>query len=173
MSPNGHSVYVSDTSLPDGQTGIAQFDVGPDGIELIYEDAAPPHDPFAGLSPPDERTAVEDRRVGGLGVLLVAAMAEHVRYRRSFRVPADWGNSRHVRRHGCWVAGTVPTPPGGTTVGTGVGKPAAPAGVSAPVAVPVPVRVPDRPSGAWCSAASCVAASRRSTAVIMSCSPMA
>jgi len=59
------------------------FEVGPDGIELTYEDAAPPYDPFAALSPPDEGAAVEDRRVGGLGVLLVAAMAEQVRYRRA------------------------------------------------------------------------------------------
>ena len=42
------------------------FEVGQDGIELTYEGAA-----------------VEDRRVGGLGVLLVAAMAEQVRYRRA------------------------------------------------------------------------------------------
>ena len=59
------------------------FEVGPDTVELTYEDAAPPHDPFAALNPPDERTAVEERRVGGLGVLLVAAMAEQVRYRRA------------------------------------------------------------------------------------------
>ncbi len=59
------------------------FEVGQDGIELTYEDAAPPYDPFAALSPPDEGAAVEDRRVGGLGVLLVAAMAEQVRYRRA------------------------------------------------------------------------------------------
>ena len=59
------------------------FEVGPDAIELTYEDAAPPHDPFASLSPPDERAAVEDRQVGGLGVLLVAAMAEQVSYRRA------------------------------------------------------------------------------------------
>ena len=59
------------------------FEVGPDVIELTYEDAAPPHDPFAAVTPPDEHAAVEDRRVGGLGVLLVAAMAEQVRYRRA------------------------------------------------------------------------------------------
>jgi len=59
------------------------FEVGPDGIELTYEDTAPAHDPFAALSPPDERAAVEERPVGGLGVLLVAAMAEQVRYRRA------------------------------------------------------------------------------------------
>jgi serine/threonine-protein kinase RsbW len=59
------------------------FEVGPDGIELTYEDAAPAHDPFAALSPPDERAAVEERPVGGLGLLLVAAMAERVRYRRA------------------------------------------------------------------------------------------
>jgi len=34
------------------------FEVGQDGIELTYEDAAPPYDPFAALSPPDEGAAV-------------------------------------------------------------------------------------------------------------------
>ena len=58
------------------------FEVSADAIELIYEDAAPPHDPFAALILPDEGAAVEDRRVGGLGVLLVAAMAEQVHYCR-------------------------------------------------------------------------------------------
>ncbi|PYM93807.1 MAG: ATP-binding protein [Candidatus Rokuibacteriota bacterium] len=66
----------------DGPVELA-FEVGSDAIALTYEDAAPPHDPFAALSPPDERTAVEERGVGGLGVLLVAAMAEQVRYRRA------------------------------------------------------------------------------------------
>ena len=59
------------------------FDVGPGRITLTYEDAAPPHDPFAAVVPPDEATTVEDRLVGGLGVLLVASMATDVEYRRA------------------------------------------------------------------------------------------
>jgi serine/threonine-protein kinase RsbW len=49
-------------------------------IALAYEDAAPPHDPFASRRPPDEGCTVEERRVGGLGVNLVASMAERVEY---------------------------------------------------------------------------------------------
>ena len=46
------------------------------------EDTGPPHDPFGAVAAPDEATTVEDRPVGGLGVLLVAAMATGVVYRR-------------------------------------------------------------------------------------------
>ena len=58
------------------------FDVGPGRISLAYEDSAPPHDPFAAMARPGEATTVEDRLVGGLGVLLVASMATDVEYRR-------------------------------------------------------------------------------------------
>lgn len=52
-------------------------------IALVYEDTAPPHDPFAGVEAPDSGARVEDRPVGGLGVLLVSAMAQQVEYRRA------------------------------------------------------------------------------------------
>jgi serine/threonine-protein kinase RsbW len=52
-------------------------------IAMTYEDTGPPHDPFASVSAPDEHATVEDRPVGGLGVLLVAAMATDVEYRRA------------------------------------------------------------------------------------------
>jgi len=58
------------------------FGVAPGRVRLTYEDTGPPHDPFAAIAAPDEGAAVEDRRVGGLGVLLVAAMARHVAYER-------------------------------------------------------------------------------------------
>ena len=57
------------------------FDSRSGRITVTYEDTAPPHDPFAAMAPPDEAVAVEDRPVGGLGVLLVAAMAMDVEYR--------------------------------------------------------------------------------------------
>jgi serine/threonine-protein kinase RsbW len=57
--------------------------VEPGHVRLTYEDAAPPHDPFASIQTPDDGAPAEDRPVGGLGVLLVAAMAEHVEYRRA------------------------------------------------------------------------------------------
>lgn len=58
------------------------FDLQPDSIVLTYEDTARPHDPFARVRVPDDAEGVEERPVGGLGVLLVTAMAEHVGYAR-------------------------------------------------------------------------------------------
>lgn len=52
-------------------------------IALVYEDTGPPHDPFAAVAGPDPGADVEDRPVGGLGVLLISAMAQHVEYRRA------------------------------------------------------------------------------------------
>ena len=57
--------------------------VEPGRVRLTYEDAAPPHDPFAAIQTPDDQAPAEDRPVGGLGVLLVATMAEHAEYRRA------------------------------------------------------------------------------------------
>lgn len=59
------------------------FDLEPGRIGLTYEDTAPPHDPFAVVAAPDEAAAVEERPVGGLGVLLVASLARDVEYRRT------------------------------------------------------------------------------------------
>lgn len=58
-------------------------DVRPGRIALTYEDTAPPHDPFVAVSLPDEAASVEDRPVGGLGILLVSTLAEDVEYRRA------------------------------------------------------------------------------------------
>jgi anti-sigma regulatory factor (Ser/Thr protein kinase) len=52
-------------------------------IALVYEDTGPPHDPFAAVASPDPGADVQDRPVGGLGVLLVSAMAQQVEYRRA------------------------------------------------------------------------------------------
>jgi anti-sigma regulatory factor (Ser/Thr protein kinase) len=51
-------------------------------IGLTYEDTAPAHDPFARVVVPGADVGVDDRPVGGLGVLLVRAMAQQVEYRR-------------------------------------------------------------------------------------------
>jgi len=56
------------------------LDVGTESIGLTYEDTAPPHDPFATVRVPDDASGVEERPVGGLGVVLIAAMAERVEY---------------------------------------------------------------------------------------------
>lgn len=52
-------------------------------VALAYEDTGPAHDPFAAVRRPDATSSVEDRPVGGLGVLLVSAMAHEVEYRRA------------------------------------------------------------------------------------------
>lgn len=57
--------------------------VEPGRIRLTYEDAAPPYDPFAAVQTPDDKAPAEERPVGGLGVLLVATMAEQVAYHRA------------------------------------------------------------------------------------------
>lgn len=58
-------------------------DTEPGRIALTYEDTAPPHDPFTAVTRPDEAASVEERAVGGLGVLLVATLARDVEYRRA------------------------------------------------------------------------------------------
>jgi anti-sigma regulatory factor (Ser/Thr protein kinase) len=63
-----------------------ECEVAPGRITLVYEDTGPPHDPFAAVATPDPDADVQDRPVGGLGVLLVSAMARHAGYRRA----ADW-----------------------------------------------------------------------------------
>lgn len=58
-------------------------EVAPGRLALVYEDTGPPHDPFATLASPDPDADVQDRPVGGLGVLLVSAMARQVEYQRA------------------------------------------------------------------------------------------
>jgi len=57
--------------------------VSPGRIALIYEDTGPAHDPFARVVAPDADADVENRPVGGLGVLLVSTMAQEVEYQRA------------------------------------------------------------------------------------------
>lgn len=49
-------------------------------VALTYEDTAPPYDPFSAPRPPDESAAVEQRPVGGLGLVLIVHMARDIRY---------------------------------------------------------------------------------------------
>lgn len=50
---------------------------------LVYEDAAPPYDPFAELAEPNLEAPVDARAVGGLGVLLVARFSRSHEYTRA------------------------------------------------------------------------------------------
>lgn len=59
------------------------FDVAPGRVELLYEDTGPAHDPFAAVAAPDDTAEVEERPVGGLGLVLIAALASEVHYRRA------------------------------------------------------------------------------------------
>lgn len=60
-----------------------ECEVAPGRLALTYEDTGPAHDPFAQVVAPEADATVEDRPVGGLGVLLVRAMAQQVEYRRA------------------------------------------------------------------------------------------
>jgi anti-sigma regulatory factor (Ser/Thr protein kinase) len=60
-----------------------ELEVEPGRIALTYEDTAPPHNPFEDVQPPDETQSVEERLVGGLGVLLVATLAPDAQYQRA------------------------------------------------------------------------------------------
>ena len=46
-----------------------------DGVRIVYEDKAPPFNPYARLSEPVVDTTVSMRKIGGLGVLLTNELA--------------------------------------------------------------------------------------------------
>lgn len=53
-----------------------------EGCALVYQDAAPAHDPFAVANDPMLEAAVENRPVGGLGVFLIGGYCSSQRYER-------------------------------------------------------------------------------------------
>jgi anti-sigma regulatory factor (Ser/Thr protein kinase) len=53
--------------------------VDPEAVTLVYEDAAPPHDPRRALGGRGETGGPEDR-VGGLGMRLVSGVARRLGY---------------------------------------------------------------------------------------------
>lgn len=55
------------------ETGVGQ-------ITMLYEDTAPPHNPFEWIMTPDPSLSLEERPVGGLGVVLVARVARNIGY---------------------------------------------------------------------------------------------
>jgi serine/threonine-protein kinase RsbW/sigma-B regulation protein RsbU (phosphoserine phosphatase) len=54
-----------------------------DRVALVYEDTAPPFDPFASVEEPDASAPVEARPVGRLGVFLITALADRYGYTRA------------------------------------------------------------------------------------------
>ena len=71
--------YGSDSDAPVEVT----VRIDGDRIVLIYEDAAPPFDPFAKVEPPDPAASLESRSVGRLGVFLITQVAERCHYARA------------------------------------------------------------------------------------------
>lgn len=65
-------------------------------IVALYEDAAPAHNPFDNIVPPDYSGPPENWRIGGWGVPLIARIAGSLRYERQsgrnrvhFTLPLD------------------------------------------------------------------------------------
>ena len=53
------------------------------GVEVIYEDAAPAHDPFAKAAAPDYSGPADSWQIGGVGVALVIKLGRKVSYDRA------------------------------------------------------------------------------------------
>ena len=51
------------------------------GVQLTYEDSAPPYDPFAASRHTDIESTINARRVGGLGVFLTIGLTNGAVYR--------------------------------------------------------------------------------------------
>ena len=51
------------------------------GVELIYEDSAPPYDPVAASRRTNIESTINERRVGGLGVFLTISLTNGAVYR--------------------------------------------------------------------------------------------
>ena len=58
-----------------------EFTLDPRGVKLVFEDDGVAYDPLAHVDP-DVTLALEDRPIGGLGLLMVKKMADSVSYER-------------------------------------------------------------------------------------------
>ena len=67
-----------------------------EGVALVIEDDAPPFNVLKDGPAPDIDSAVEDRTIGGLGIMLVRNMADHVSYDydRRNRITIVFGRGR-------------------------------------------------------------------------------
>jgi serine/threonine-protein kinase RsbW len=64
----------------DAPVQISLEDAG-EGVQLTYEDSAPPFDPLAACRRTDIESTINERRVGGLGVFLTLGLANRAAYR--------------------------------------------------------------------------------------------
>ncbi|MFJ6482784.1 MULTISPECIES: ATP-binding protein [unclassified Streptomyces] len=53
---------------------------GPDGVQIVIEDTAPPFDPVEGRLPPAHGVPPQDRRIGGLGIHLALTSVDEFGY---------------------------------------------------------------------------------------------
>jgi len=59
-----------------------QFHHLPGSVELVFMDQGPPFNPLESAPPPDLKTPLEKREVGGLGVFLMRKVVDEIRYSR-------------------------------------------------------------------------------------------
>ena len=56
--------------------------VNDDDCRLVYEDCAPPYNPFASVDSSSTQAALEDRPIGGLGIVLMMELSSSRNYER-------------------------------------------------------------------------------------------
>lgn len=56
--------------------------IGEDGCRLVYEDCAPPYDPFVASEYKLDEVDLEERRVGGLGIVFLIELSSARKYKR-------------------------------------------------------------------------------------------
>ena len=73
--------------------------VGEDSCRLVYEDCAPPYNPFASVDSSSTEAELDDRPIGGLGIVLLMELSSSRNYERrgdrnviELHVPHDRGH---------------------------------------------------------------------------------
>ncbi|MCY4288918.1 MAG: ATP-binding protein [Aestuariivita sp.] len=78
--------HSAETASADGRVSLT-FSPQPNGIMLVFSDDGSPFDPLSEAPEPDTDAAIEDRKIGGLGLKLVREIPSQLSYNRT-----DWGN---------------------------------------------------------------------------------